>query len=91
MHYAAIYNRPLIMTSLIMSSVDVNIKEQIGYLAVGPTPLHYAAKCGSLESACFLISNYANIQTYDDHGWVTEVLISQLKVPKFYRFHFDTF
>ncbi len=71
MHYAAIHNRPLIMTSLIMSSVDVNLKEQIGYLAVGPTPLHYASKCGSLDCASLLVSNYANIQIYDHRGWVS--------------------
>jgi ankyrin repeat protein len=69
MHYAAIYNRPLVLTSLILSSVDVNIKQQVDYLAVGPMALHYAARCGSLDSMSCLLSNYANISYADHTGW----------------------
>lgn len=68
-HYAAIYNRPFIISSLIMSSIDINSKQQIDYLAIGPMPLHYAARNGSLDTVSCLLASYANISFADNDGW----------------------
>ncbi len=69
MHYAAIFNRPLIISNLVMISLDPNIKQQIDYATVGPMPLHYAARCGSLDAASCLLANYGNISFADNKGW----------------------
>ena len=69
-HNAAIFNRTPIITSLILSTVDVNIKQQVDYLAIGPMALHYASRCGSLDAMSCLLSNYANISFTDHNGWV---------------------
>ena len=69
MHYAAIYNRPTILTSLAAAGVEVNTKQQIDFLAIGPMPLHYAVRCGSLDSVSFFLCNYANISYSDNFGW----------------------
>lgn len=71
MHYAAISNNPLIITTLILLGIDTNIKQQIDYMAIGPMPLHYAARCGSLDSLSCLLANYANISFSDHEGWVS--------------------
>jgi hypothetical protein len=71
MHHAAISNNPSITTSLMLIGIDLNIKQQIDYIAIGPLPLHYAARCGSLDSLSCLMANFANV-TYADHeGWVS--------------------
>ena len=69
MHYAAIHNKPLIISNLIMNAIDANIKQQIDYMAIGPMPIHYAARTGSLDTLSCLISNYANISFADHDGW----------------------
>ena len=75
MHYAAVFNRPLIVSSLVLLTVDVNIKQQIDYVAHGPMPLHYAARCGSLDTISCLIANFANITFTDHDGWVCDHFI----------------
>ena len=35
----------------------------------GPTPLHLAARMGSLDAASCLIANYANLHATDQDGW----------------------
>ena len=52
-----------------MSSIDVNSKQQIDYLAIGPMPLHYAARNGSLDTVSCLLASYANISFADNDGW----------------------
>ena len=37
--------------------------------STGPTPLHLAARCGSLDSVACLVSNYANVLATDQDGW----------------------
>jgi hypothetical protein len=71
MHYAGIFNRPLIVSTLIMLTVDANIKQQIDYMAIGPMPLHYAARCGSLDTMSCLLANFANVTFADHEGWVS--------------------
>ncbi|XP_055872246.1 ankyrin and armadillo repeat-containing protein-like [Biomphalaria glabrata] len=67
-HYAAIYNRPQIITLLILQSVDINVRRN-NILSTGPTALHMAARCGSLDAACCLVSNHANMTVTDQNGW----------------------
>ena len=55
---------------MLASGGDVNVKQQIEYLAVGPMPLHYAARCNSLDATSFFICNYANISYADNYGWM---------------------
>ena len=52
-----------------MLAIDLNIKQQIEFMAVGPMPLHYAARCGSLDVLSCLLSNYASISFSDHEGW----------------------
>ena len=35
----------------------------------GPTPLHLAARCGSLDASACLVANYANLLAVDEEGW----------------------
>ncbi len=35
----------------------------------GPTPLHLAARCGSLHAVQCLLANYANLVATDQDGW----------------------
>ena len=69
-HYAAIFNRPLIVSNLAMLGLDTNIKQQIDYTTIGPMPVHYAARCASLDALSCIIANYGNISFFDDKGWV---------------------
>ena len=69
MHYAAIFNHPSIITTLILTQIDSNIKQQIDYIAVGPMPVHYASRCGSLDALSCLLCNYANVSYADHEGW----------------------
>ena len=54
-----------------MLTVDANIKQQIDYMAIGPMPLHYAARCGSLDTMSCLLANFANVTFADHEGWVS--------------------
>ena len=83
MHYAAIFNRPLVISSLVLLTIDCNIKQQIDYVAHGPLPLHYAARCGSLDALSCLTSNFANITFTDHEGWVYKYIKPCLKA----KFH----
>lgn len=69
MHYAAISNHPSVISTLILSQIDSNIKQQIDYIAVGPMPVHYAARSGSLDALLCLLCNYANVNYADHEGW----------------------
>lgn len=69
-HYAAIYNRHGIIANLCMLGVDSNLRQQIKYIAIGAMPVHYAARCGSLDTLSCILANYGNISNYDEKGWV---------------------
>ncbi|ELU04066.1 hypothetical protein CAPTEDRAFT_159631 [Capitella teleta] len=80
-HHAAIWNRPQIIAVLILQSMDVNVRRNNNILSTGthrlqlcqvrsgPTALHLAARCGSLDAASCLIANYANLMAVDQDGW----------------------
>jgi len=38
---------------------------------VGPTPLHLAVRCGSVDAVAALLSHCANILLTDEHGWTS--------------------
>jgi ankyrin repeat protein len=49
------------MKTLIAAGSDVNAFDELGF-----TPLHYAAKCESLEAITFLLSVGANVDAQDE-------------------------
>ena len=70
MHYAAMYNRPQVITLLVVNSCDINVRRFNSILSQqGVTPLHLAAKCGALDSLSCLLAYKANALLYDIHGW----------------------
>lgn len=69
MHHAAILNHAGIITSLMLAGADSNLKQHVDYVAVGPMPVHYAARCGSLDALACLTANYANVNYADHQGW----------------------
>ncbi|CAF1396020.1 unnamed protein product [Adineta ricciae] len=68
LHYAAIYNRPIIIGILLQLGIDVNSKAEVNYTAIGGTPLHSACRHGSFDAASCLLGNMAAIQP-DHIGW----------------------
>ncbi|XP_071948397.1 ankyrin and armadillo repeat-containing protein-like [Antedon mediterranea] len=69
LHYAALNNRPQIIQLLVVQSQDINVRRNYNITSIGPTPLHYAARCGSLEAALCLICNHADSTLGDQDGW----------------------
>ena len=69
-HYAAMYNRPQIITILVVNGCDINVRRFNSIPSQqGITPLHLAAKCGALESLSCLLAYKADAQLYDIQGW----------------------
>ncbi|XP_070566344.1 ankyrin and armadillo repeat-containing protein-like isoform X3 [Ptychodera flava] len=83
MHHAALQNKPQIISLLIIQGQDMNVRRNNNILSTayslgketpvcppkGPTPLHLAARCGSLDSAACLIGNKADMYLTDQDGW----------------------
>ena len=69
-HYAAMYNRPQIITMLVsMTATDINVHRYNNISSQGITPLHVAAKCGALDSLSCLIAYKADLMMIDCQGW----------------------
>ncbi|KAK6172108.1 hypothetical protein SNE40_018060 [Patella caerulea] len=68
LHYAAMFNRPQIIALLLLQSMDVNVRRN-NIMGTGPTGLHMAARCGSLDAVACLLANYANVLAIDQDGW----------------------
>ncbi|XP_076439158.1 ankyrin and armadillo repeat-containing protein-like [Babylonia areolata] len=68
MHYAAMYNRPNITAFLLINDAKVD-QRRTQVLPSGVTPLHVAARCGSLEVAQCLVAVGANLIVQDNDGW----------------------
>lgn len=68
-HYAAMYNRPQILGALMLQSLDVNLRQISSIIGQGPTPLHLAARCGSLDAVCSLLTCGASMLMVDKDGW----------------------
>uniref|UniRef100_A0A670XMS6 Ankyrin and armadillo repeat containing n=1 Tax=Pseudonaja textilis TaxID=8673 RepID=A0A670XMS6_PSETE len=70
-HHAAIYNRVAIIAQVVKLHLTINQKRSIPVSqAWGPTALHLAAQCGSLEALHFLLALRADYQIPDDRGWL---------------------
>ncbi|XP_064647682.1 ankyrin and armadillo repeat-containing protein-like isoform X2 [Lineus longissimus] len=67
-HYASMWNRPQIITTLILQGIDVNVRRH-SLQATGPTALHLSCRCGSLDAVACLLANCANILAADREGW----------------------
>ncbi|GFR60921.1 ankyrin and armadillo repeat-containing protein [Elysia marginata] len=54
-----------------IESIDITVPNQHvkDMTASGPTALHMAARCGSLDAVGFLLAHYANILATDQDGW----------------------
>ncbi|XP_077867464.1 LOW QUALITY PROTEIN: ankyrin and armadillo repeat-containing protein-like [Saccoglossus kowalevskii] len=69
MHHAAMQNRPQIISLLAIQGQDINTRRNNNISSTGPTPIHLAARCGSLDAAVCLIGNKADMYLTDQDGW----------------------
>ncbi|XP_038077595.1 ankyrin and armadillo repeat-containing protein-like isoform X2 [Patiria miniata] len=69
MHHAAKHNRPLVIELLLIQRQDIDVRRHHLTNPNGTTPLHLAARCGSLEAALCLVSNRAGMILADPDGW----------------------
>ena len=70
-HHAAIFNRPQIITMLVVMGFDVNVRRYNNISSQGVSPLHLAARCGALDSLICLVTYKADVMMYDSQGWVS--------------------
>lgn len=69
-HYAAMYNRPQVITLLAANGCDINVKRFSSIASQhGATPLHLAARCGALDSLSCLLAYKADVMLFDIQGW----------------------
>ena len=61
----------MFLTDIVLPSADVNANMCIFmvYNCVGPTPLHLAARCGSLLAVQCLVAVNAYLVATDQNGW----------------------
>uniref|UniRef100_A0A8D2IQQ6 Ankyrin and armadillo repeat containing n=1 Tax=Varanus komodoensis TaxID=61221 RepID=A0A8D2IQQ6_VARKO len=70
-HHAAIYNRVSILCQVVKSHLTINQRRTLpASQAFGPTALHLAAQCGSLEALHFLLALKADYRLPDERGWM---------------------
>uniref|UniRef100_A0A8C3I6V2 Ankyrin and armadillo repeat containing n=1 Tax=Chrysemys picta bellii TaxID=8478 RepID=A0A8C3I6V2_CHRPI len=78
LHHASIHNRVPIICQLIKSHLNINQRRNVHFnqaffmypLALGPTALHLAAQCGSIEALTCLLALKADYKLTDDRGWM---------------------
>ncbi|KAK3726414.1 hypothetical protein QZH41_019667 [Actinostola sp. cb2023] len=68
-HHAAMFNRPQIITMLVVMGFDVNVRRYNNISSQGVSPLHLAARCGALDSLACLIAYKADVNILDNQGW----------------------
>ena len=68
-HHAAMFNRPQVITLLIVMGFDVNVRRFNNISSQGVSPLHLAARCGALDSLVCLIAYKADVMMVDNQGW----------------------
>lgn len=69
-HHAAMFNRPQIITILVVMGFDVNVRRYNNISSQGVSPLHLAARCGALDSLVCLVAYKADVMMFDSQGWV---------------------
>ncbi|KGL82784.1 Ankyrin and armadillo repeat-containing protein, partial [Tinamus guttatus] len=69
LHHAAMYNRVPVIYQLIKAHVDIN-QRCIVHIRLGPTALHLAAQCGSIEALNCLLAMKADYKVADHQGWL---------------------
>uniref|UniRef100_A0A8C8RZJ2 Ankyrin and armadillo repeat containing n=1 Tax=Pelusios castaneus TaxID=367368 RepID=A0A8C8RZJ2_9SAUR len=71
LHHASIHNRVSIIYQLIKSHLNINQRRNVHFNQVlGPTALHLAAQCGSIEALNCLLALKADYKLTDDRGWM---------------------
>lgn len=70
-HHAAMFNRPQIITMLVVMGFDVNVRRYNNISSQGVSPLHLAARCGALDSLVCLVAYKADVMMFDSQGWVS--------------------
>ena len=69
-HHASMFNRPQIITMLVVMGFDVNVRRYNNISSQGVSPLHLAARCGALDSLVCLMTYKADVMMFDSLGWV---------------------
>ncbi|XP_074858067.1 ankyrin and armadillo repeat-containing protein [Carettochelys insculpta] len=69
LHHASMHNRVPIICQLIKSHVNINQRRNVHYNP-GPTALHLAAQCGSIEALNCLLALKADYKLTDARGWM---------------------
>uniref|UniRef100_A0A7M4FYS3 Ankyrin and armadillo repeat containing n=1 Tax=Crocodylus porosus TaxID=8502 RepID=A0A7M4FYS3_CROPO len=69
LHHASMHNRIAIICQLIKSHLNINQRQSVHSL-LGPTALHLAAQCGSVEALNCLLALKADYKLSDDRGWM---------------------
>ncbi|XP_062862488.1 ankyrin and armadillo repeat-containing protein [Trichomycterus rosablanca] len=70
LHHAAAYNRTHIICQLAAAGINLNQTSSGRFASSGLTPLHVAAKCGSLEALSCLLALHADCRLVDRRGWM---------------------
>jgi len=70
-HHAAMFNRPQIITMLVVMGFDLNVRRYNNVSSQGVSPLHLAARCGALDSLVCLVTYKADVMMFDSQGWVS--------------------
>lgn len=68
-HHAAMFNRPQVITMLVVMGFDVNVRRYNNISSQGVSPLHLASRCGALDSLTCLIAYKADVSIFDSQGW----------------------
>ncbi|EDV26749.1 uncharacterized protein TRIADDRAFT_22532 [Trichoplax adhaerens] len=68
-HHAAIRDKPNIISIILAHGISINLRRSFNTVAFGGTPLHLAARCGSILSLDCLLSKQADPYLTDSRGW----------------------
>ncbi|KAM8934165.1 ankyrin and armadillo repeat-containing protein [Pelodytes ibericus] len=69
-HHAAIHNRVAIVSQIAKVGLNLNQRRSDYFSSHGPTALHLAAQCGSLDVLYCLLALKADYKLYDKRGWM---------------------
>uniref|UniRef100_A0A8C5QDV3 Ankyrin and armadillo repeat containing n=1 Tax=Leptobrachium leishanense TaxID=445787 RepID=A0A8C5QDV3_9ANUR len=70
LHHAAIHNRVAIVSQIAKVGLNLNQRRSNNFSSQGPTALHLAAQCGSLEVLSCLLALKADYMLHDKRGWL---------------------